>query len=57
MYCLQMSEKDSNCTLDSGSGARFDGILKLHNKQLIKVIGKASVGFHAKLLDKIVGMI
>jgi mRNA-degrading endonuclease toxin of MazEF toxin-antitoxin module len=56
-YCVPISEGDVDCFLDKNSNARFDGIIKLNKKQAVKAIGKTSQEFHAKLVDKIVGMI
>ncbi|MBD3398111.1 hypothetical protein GF412_02870 [Candidatus Micrarchaeota archaeon] len=56
-YCAPISEKDANCQLDKNSGARFDGIIKLHEKQAIRSIGRVSAGFHNGLVEKIVGTI
>ncbi len=56
-YCLPIGDKESDCKLESGSGARFDGIIKLQEKQVIKTIGRISPEFHAKLVEKIIGMI
>ncbi|MCX6769005.1 MAG: type II toxin-antitoxin system PemK/MazF family toxin [Candidatus Micrarchaeota archaeon] len=56
-YCIPISEKDVNCPMAKGSSARFDGIIKLPAKQIIKGIGRASPEFYAKLIEKIIGMI
>ena len=56
-YCMPISEKDINCLLDERSSARFDAIIKLHRKQVIRSIGKITPEFHAKLVEGIVGMI
>jgi len=56
-YCIPISEKDINCQLDKNSSARFDGVIKLHNKQIIRVIGRVSPGFHKNLIEKIISII
>ncbi|MDO8554772.1 MAG: type II toxin-antitoxin system PemK/MazF family toxin [Candidatus Micrarchaeota archaeon] len=56
-YCIPISEKDVNCVLDKNSSARFDGLLKLHVKQVLTVIGKVTPEFHSRLLGNIIGMI
>jgi mRNA-degrading endonuclease toxin of MazEF toxin-antitoxin module len=56
-YCLPISEKDINCQLDKNSTARFDGIIKLHKNQVIKIIGKVSPDFHLNLVSKIIRML
>lgn len=52
-YCLMISAKDANCQLEEGSGARFDGIVKLHKKQVVRGIGRISPEFHSKLVERI----
>jgi mRNA-degrading endonuclease toxin of MazEF toxin-antitoxin module len=56
-YCLSISEKDVNCQLERGSGARFDGIIKLHVRQAVRSIGRTTPEFHARLVDKVISMI
>jgi mRNA-degrading endonuclease toxin of MazEF toxin-antitoxin module len=53
-YCLMISGKDANCRLEEGNGARFDGIVKLHKKQVVRGIGRASPEFHSKLVEMII---
>ncbi|MBI5227608.1 type II toxin-antitoxin system PemK/MazF family toxin [Candidatus Micrarchaeota archaeon] len=56
-YCMPLSEKDVNCILDKNSGARFDGIIKIHKKQVQRIIGKVTPEFHSKLVEKIISRI
>ncbi len=56
-YCVPISEKDSDCQLDKHSGARFDGIIKLHEKQTIRTIGRVSAEFRESLVKKIVSTV
>lgn len=56
-YCLLISDKDVNCKLAPESGARFDNIVKLHKKQIIKRIGKVTPEFHGRLIDKVINML
>ncbi len=56
-YCMTISEKDADCILEKGSAARFDGIIKIHQKQVIKSIGKIAPDFQARLIEKIIGML
>jgi len=56
-YCIPVAENDANCQLDKNSGARFDGIIKLHAKQAVRRIGKITPEFHLKLVEKIVKML
>ena len=53
-YCLMISGNDANCQLEQGSGARFDGIVKLHKKQVVRAIGRVSPEFHSKLVERII---
>ncbi len=56
-YCIPISEKDANCQLDKYSGARFDGIIKLHEKQVLRTIGRVSSKFQEKLVENIISTI
>jgi mRNA-degrading endonuclease toxin of MazEF toxin-antitoxin module len=56
-YCLPIHEKDVNCPMAKGSSARFDGVIKLPSKQIIKTIGRASPEFHLELVERIVSMV
>ncbi|MFH0884160.1 MAG: type II toxin-antitoxin system PemK/MazF family toxin [Candidatus Micrarchaeota archaeon] len=56
-YCLMISGNDANCQLEGGSGARFDGIVKLHKKQVVRGIGRVSLEFHSKLVEKIISVL
>ena len=56
-HCIPVSEKDSNCQLDKNSSARFDGVIKLHDKQVLKGIGRVSSEFHKNLIEKIISTI
>ena len=56
-YCMEMNAEDANCPLAEGSGARFDGIIKMRSEQVARKIGKITPKFHARLVEKIVGMI
>lgn len=56
-YCIPITETDVNCQLDKNSGARFDGIIKLHSKQAIRRIGKITPEFHLELVEKIINMV
>jgi mRNA-degrading endonuclease toxin of MazEF toxin-antitoxin module len=55
--CLLLSETDASCQLEKGSGARFDGIVKLHKKQVVRSIGRATPEFHSKLVERIISLI
>ncbi|MBU0591228.1 type II toxin-antitoxin system PemK/MazF family toxin [Candidatus Micrarchaeota archaeon] len=52
-YCIPILEKDANCQLDKEIAARFDGIIKLSKKQIIKRIGKIRIEFYQTLINKI----
>ncbi len=56
-YCIPIPKEDATCPLDEYSGARFDGIIKVHRKQAIRGIGRISAKFHEKLVGKIVQMV
>lgn len=56
-HCLAINENDADCALENGSGARFDGIIKLHRKQVVKRIGKITPQFHGKLIERIIAMV
>jgi mRNA-degrading endonuclease toxin of MazEF toxin-antitoxin module len=56
-YCIPIAEIDVTCQLDKNSGARFDGIIKLHSMQVIRRIGKITPEFHLKLVEKIINML
>jgi mRNA interferase MazF len=53
-YTLLISGKDANCQLEEGSGARFDGIVKLHKKQVVRGIGRITPEFYSKLVERII---
>lgn len=55
--CLMLSDKDASCQLEKGSGARFDGIVKLHRKQVVRGIGRVTQEFHSKLVERIISLI
>jgi mRNA-degrading endonuclease toxin of MazEF toxin-antitoxin module len=55
--CLLLSDTDASCPLEKGSGARFDGIVKVHKKQVVRRIGRATPEFHSKLVEYIVSLI
>lgn len=56
-YCLQISERDANCQFAKNSGARFDGIIKLPCREILKTIGKVTPEFHGKLVERIISTI
>jgi len=56
-YCLAINENDADCALERGSRARFDGIIKLHGKQVVKRIGKITPQFHVKLVERMIAMV
>jgi len=56
-YCIRIAEKDANCPLAEGSSARFDAVIKLHSKQVVRRIGKVTQDFHSILVGKIIGLI
>lgn len=56
-YCLMISDKDVSCPLEQGSGARFDGIVKLHKKQIARGIGRVRPEFHLKLVERIISVL
>ncbi len=56
-YCLPIMEKDANCQLTKYSGARFDGIIKLLDKNVLKTIGRVTPEFYGKLVEKIICII
>ena len=56
-YCLPFSQNDCDCALEKSSAARFDGIIRLHQKHLIKPIGKVSTEFYLRLVQKIMDSI
>lgn len=56
-YCIALMEKDVSCKLAGGSAARFDGIIKLHQKYSIKKIGKVAPDFYNGFVNKIIGLL
>ncbi len=56
-YCLPIQQKDCNCILDKNSAARFDCIIRINQKHLIRQIGRVSPEFYASLSEKIIGTI
>ncbi|MFH1520468.1 MAG: type II toxin-antitoxin system PemK/MazF family toxin [Candidatus Micrarchaeota archaeon] len=56
-FCIPILKNDVTCALDENSHARFDGVIKLHKKQILRTIGRISAEFHAGLVDKIINMI
>lgn len=56
-YCLSINENDVNCALEKGSGARFDCIIRIHERQVMKCIGKITPQFHGKLVERIIAMV
>ena len=56
-FCLKIDEKHASCKLAGDSGARFDSIIRLHQKQIVKRIGKIDADFYDKLVGRIMGLI
>ena len=56
-FCLPLGEADADCAFEKGSGARFDGIIKLPARQILRRIGKTAHGFHLRLVEKITAML
>jgi len=56
-FCIPVSEKDAGCPMDINSNARFDSIIKLDTKLVIKKIGKVTPEFHSRLVDRIISLI
>lgn len=56
-YCIPISEKDVDCKLYGGSGARFDGLARIRNNKVIRKLGRASPEFCGKLVEGICRLI
>lgn len=56
-YCITISEKDVDCNLCAGSGARFDILVKVRHTNIMRKIGRASPEFCSRLAEGICSMI
>ncbi len=56
-YCLPMTAKDADCALAPGSSARFDGVIKLGMKNILRKIGRVTPDFYELLVERMLRLL
>ncbi len=56
-HCLPINEKDADCPLAKGSGARLDGIAKVPNSQARNRLGRVTVEFYDTVVGRMFALV